>query len=240
MVRAMTLPLPSERLPLATYLAARSWLLENDPDAARMVEWSLNEIRPPKSPEAMAGEIIWIILCAGRSAQAARTIEAKVWAAIRAGEPVVTVFGYHAKAAAIERAWREREADFAALQAVLAGGDPVRLLEWCHAIPFIGDDTQFQLAKNFGAQVCKPDRWLCRLTGFPDRPRAPIKVRFAACMALCNELAQASGDTVAVVDSILWLACNKGVLVTDCDAAPVSLITTAVTARSIYESAPQV
>lgn len=237
-MRAMTLPLPVERLPLATYLAARAWLLENDPDAAQMIEWSLNEIRPPKSPEAMASEIIWIILCAGRSAQAARTIEAKVWAAIRAGEPVVDAFGYRAKAAAIERAWREREADFAALQNVLAANDPVRLLEWCHAIPFIGDDTQYQLAKNFGVQMCKPDRHLCRLSGIPDRPRAPLKVRFVACMALYSELARASGDTIAVVDSILWLACNKGVLVSDCDAAPVTLNTKAVTARSIYESAP--
>lgn len=237
-MRATTLPPPSERLPLAMYLAARSWLVERDPDATRMIEWSLNKISPPKTPEAMAGEIIWIILCAGRSAQAARTIEAKVWRAIRAGEPVVTAFGYRAKAAAIERAWRERDADFASLQDVLTADDPVRLLEWCHAIPFVGDDTQYQLAKNFGAQVCKPDIWLCRLSGFPDRPRAPVKVRFAACMALCSELARTSGDTIAVIDSILWLACNKGVLVTDCDASPITLDTAPVTVRSIYESAP--
>lgn len=230
------IPKPDDRLPVDTYVAARTWLLANDPDAARMIEWSLNEIRPPKSPDDMAGEIIWIILCAGRSAQAARTIEAKVWRAIRAGDPVVTAFGYRAKAAAIERAWREREADFAALQDVLAIDDPVRLLEWCRAIPFVGEDTQYQLAKNFGVQVCKPDIWLCRLSGFPDRPRAPVKVRFAACMALCGELARASGDTIAVVDSILWLACNKGVLVTDCDASPITLNTKPVTARSIYET----
>ncbi|MBB5547458.1 hypothetical protein GGD70_007818 [Paraburkholderia fungorum] len=236
---ALMLSQSAERLPLAIYLAARSWLLANDPDAARMISWSLHEIRPPQSPEAMAGEIIWIILCAGRSAQAARTIEAKVWSAIRAGKPVVSAFGYRAKAAAIERAWREREADFAALQNVLAADDPVRLLEWCHAIPFVGDDTQYQLAKNFGVQVCKPDIWLCRLSGFPDRPRVPVKVRFAACMALCGDLARGSGDTIAVVDSMLWLACNKGVLVTDCEASPVTLNTGAVTARSIYKSAPQ-
>lgn len=232
------IPKPDDRLPVDTYVAARTWLLANDPDAARMIEWSLNEIRPPKSPENMASEIIWIILCAGRSAQAARTIEAKVWRAIRAGEPVVTAFGYRAKASAIERAWRDREADFAALQDVLATNDTVRLLEWCRAIPFVGQDTQYQLAKNFGVQVCKPDIHLCRLSGFPDRPQAPVKVRFAACMALCGELARASGDSIAVVDSILWLACNKGVLVTDCDAAPITLNTKPVTARSIYESGP--
>lgn len=44
----------------------------------------------------MSREIIWVILCAGRSAQSARTIEAKVLAAIDAGQPVVEVFGYRA------------------------------------------------------------------------------------------------------------------------------------------------
>jgi hypothetical protein len=232
-----SIPDPRSRLPVDLYVAARTWLLENDPDAARMLEWSEKEIRPPESPERMASEVIWIILCAGRSAQAARTIEAKVWLAIEAGEPVVNAFGYRAKAAAIERAWREREKDFAALQVVLATNDPARLLEWCKAIPFVGDDTQYQLAKNFGTQVCKPDRWLDRLCGFPDRPRAPVKVRFPACMALCGELAIATGDSIAAVDSLLWLACNKGVLVTDGNAGPIALNTSPVNARSIYESA---
>lgn len=237
-MRTLSIPEPGIRLPVELYVAARTWLLAYDPDAARMLAWSEKEIRPPESPERMASEIIWIILCAGRNAQAARTIEAKVWRAIDAGEPVVSAFGYRAKAAAIERAWHEREKDFATLQVVLALNDPVRLLEWCKAIPFVGDDTQYQLAKNFGTQVCKPDRWLDRLTGFPDRPRAPVKVRFPACMALCRVLASATGDSVAAVDSVLWLACNKGVLVTDCNAGPIVLNTNPVTTRSIYTSAP--
>lgn len=220
------------------YRELRSWLVLNDPDASRMLSWAERDTRPPETPEKMAWEIIWIILCAGRSAQAARTIERKVIAAIQSGQPVVDVFGYRAKAAAIERAWIERDADFATLQTVLEHKDPQTLLAWCRSIPYVGDDTQFQLAKNFGVAVPKPDIWMCRLSGIPDRPRLALKLRFAACMALCQYLSDRSGDGIAVVDSLLWLACNKGVLVTDADAGAVSLDLHAHAARSIYTSAP--
>ncbi|WP_321908236.1 hypothetical protein [Burkholderia cepacia] len=221
-------------MPVDMYRAARAWLLANDPDAPRMFEWSSNGTRPPKTAEDMACEVIWIILCAGRSAQAARTIEGKVFRAIRAGEPVVTAFGYRAKADAIERAWRERAADFKTLRDTLSTGDVVQLLEWCRRIPFVGDVTKYQLAKNFGAALCKPDIWLARICGFPDRPAVPSEVRFKACMALCESLAWATGDSIPVVDSVLWLACNKGVLVTDCNAAAVALNTAPGFQRSIY------
>lgn len=234
------IPPPNERLPVETYLAARTWLLENDPDAARMLVWSECETRPPETPDQMAWEIIWIILCAGRSAQAARTIEKKVRAAIETGTPVVDAFGYKKKAEAIERAWNDRASDFDALQTVLATGDPEALLAWCKAIPFIGDDTQYQLAKNFGTDVAKPDIWMCRLAGIPDKPRLGVQVRFRACMELCRFLGAVTGERLATEDSILWLACNKGILVTDGHAGPVSLNTNAHMPRSIYESADDV
>lgn len=230
------IPAPETRLPASMYAQMRAWMIRNDPDAAEIVGWS-QQTSPPQTAEKMAEEIIWIILCAGRSAQAARTIEAKVWQAMREGKPVVSVFGYRAKAQAIERAWRERAVDFATLQTVLATNDPARLLEWCRSIPFIGDDTQFQLAKNFGAQVPKPDIWWCRVAGIPDRPRRRVEERFAACLALCQMLSAASGDPIAVVDSLVWLACNKGVLQTDAEASPPRLNLTTSRARSIFEAA---
>lgn len=228
----LIVPPPESRVPVSLYQELRAWLLENDPDGKEMLEWSTQYIGFPMTAEDMAGEIIWIILCAGRSAQAARTIEKRVWAALRDGRPVVEAFGYRAKAEAIERAWRERDLDFAALREV-GNADVEKLVAWCGSLPFVGDDTQFQLAKNFGADVCKPDIWLCRLAGIPDRPRRAVKFRFPACMALCRPLAAASGDRVATVDSLLWLACNKGVLAVDNAAGPVRFKPRAITARSI-------
>jgi hypothetical protein len=184
----------------------------------------------------LAGEIIWIILCAGRSAQAARTIEARVWCAIRQGRPVVEAFGYRAKAEAIETAWSNRGGLFGELWKVLETDDLTRLVEWCGNLRFIGDDTKWQLAKNLGADVCKPDIWLCRLAGFPDKPRRPERIRFPACMDLCRPLAEATGDRIATVDSVLWLACNKGVLVPTPEA--VHFRPKTITARPILASEP--
>lgn len=211
-----------QRITLPMYLELRAWLLQNDPDGRPMMDWAAQQCKPPGSPEKMASEIVWIILCAGRKAQAARTIEKKVWDAIHRGAPVVSVFGHKGKAAAIERAWRERAADYSALQQALASNDASKLVEWCGSIPYVGDDTKFQLSKNFGADVCKPDIWLCRLAGIPDKPRRNVTYRFETCMELCRYLAQASGDCIAVVDSMLWLACNKGVLFVSPEAGEVS------------------
>ncbi|WP_199030767.1 hypothetical protein [Ralstonia sp. ASV6] len=219
---SFVVPDPATRVPESLYREVRHWLLENDPDAAAMVDWSANRIGPPADSGAMAGEIIWIILCAGRKAQAARTIERKVWRAINAGEPVVNAFGYRAKAEAIEKIYRERDEYFTSLLDVLAMQDDVALVEWCGSLPYVGQVTKYQLAKNFGADVAKPDIWLCRLAGFPDQPRKALRFRFPACMALCEPLAKATGDSIATVDTLLWLACNKGTLCVDDQGGPVS------------------
>lgn len=226
------MPDPAQRIPGGLWVDVRRWLLENDPDAPDMLEWSARGTGLPATAEAMAGEVIWIILCAGRSAQAARTIQRKVWGAINAGRPTVEAFGYRAKAAAIDRAWYERHADFENLQAI-GNRDLESLLAWCKSLPFVGDDTQYQLAKNFGADLCKPDIWMCRLAGIPDRPRRAVHLRFAACMALCRHLAGITGDRIATVDSLLWLACNKGVLAVGSEAGGVAFTKT-IGKRSIY------
>lgn len=229
-------PPPEDRIAASTYLEARAWLLANDEDAQRMRDWS-ERVRYPRDPDHTAHEIIWIILCAGRSAQSARTIENKVMAAIRGGRPIVEAFGYRAKAEAMEDAWKRRAELYGELVAVLASGDQEAVVDWCGAIRYVGDDTKFQLAKNFGADVCKPDIWLSRLTGFPDRPRLAVRRRFPACMALCRHLGAAAGDKVATVDSLLWLACNKGVLKVSPEAGPVTFDAKRITARSIYTAA---
>jgi hypothetical protein len=226
-----------ERVPLALYVQARDWLLAHDPDGPHTYQWARAETGRPATSDDLAGDVIWIILCAGRSAQAARTIEAKVWDAIHTGRPVVEVFGYRKKADAIERAWRERGGDFEALTAI-PEDDIDGLITWCESIPFVGDDTKFQLAKNFGADVCKPDIWLCRLAGFPDRPRRRVEVRFKVCQTLCEHLGIGAGDSIATVDTMLWLACNKGVITVSSEAGPVTFTPPAkLTARAISPQA---
>lgn len=227
----------ADRITPATYESVREWLRANDPDAPELFRWSVEDCRPAEDAETLAQEVVWVILCAGRSAQAARTIERKVWTALEAGKPVVEVFGYRAKAAAIERAWRERDADFERYRTAAAKADACALLDFFHSIPFVGDDTQFQLAKNLGAQVPKPDIWLCRLAGIPDRPRLRLVQRIAACTEMCSALAVATGDSVALIDSVLWLACNKGVLAVGPDAGSVEFRPRSNARSSIYADA---
>lgn len=238
---SFTVPDPASRVSAGMYTEVRAWLLANDPDAQRLLEWSAATLTAPATPEKLASEVIWVILCAGRSAQAARTIERKVWDAINHGRPVVEAFGYRAKAAAIERAWREREQDFEKMNRAVAVGSAEALVDWCGSIPFIGDDTQFQLAKNLGGDFSKPDRWVCRLAGIPDKPRRAVKYRFPACMALCRPLAEATGDRIAMIDSALWLAAAKGVLIVDANAGPVLFDPEKRSKeRSIFDAAPSV
>lgn len=122
------------------------------------------------------------------------------------------------------------DSDFAAFQAVLAAGDVDTMLEWCAGIPFVGAITKYQLAKNVGFDVCKPDIWLARLAGLPEK--TPVKRLFPACQALCAGLAAATGDRIATVDSVLWLACNKQLL--DITAGGVSFVPRVGARRSIY------
>jgi hypothetical protein len=228
---------PSNRLPPQVYIQVRDHLLNTDADAREIYAWSRTGRKPPETPEHLAGEIIWIILCAGRSAQAARTIERRVRAALDAGESAATAFGYRAKAAAIDRAWRERTLDFQKLHAVLKADNPALLLDWCESIPFVGAITKYQLAKNLGRDdVTKPDIHLCRLAGIADDAKVSASARFAVCMQFCAPLAAASGDTIATVDSILWLGANKGVFVVDAAAGPISFNPTGNNRGSIYLS----
>jgi len=222
---------PEHRISPRYYSMIRDWMVGNDPDAPEIIDWS-ETIRPPDSAEDLAREISYIILCAGRSAQAARTIHRRVMAAVEAGRPAVEGFGYKAKADAIDGAWRRRGELFREMTAGLARGDEAACVEWCQSIPFIGDDTKWQLAKNIGLDVCKPDIWLCRLAGYPDKPRRPVAERFDACMRLCRLLSEASGDRIATVDSVLWLACNKKLL--DANVHGVSFAQARPRGRSIY------
>lgn len=62
-------------------------------------------------------------------------------------------------------------------------------------LPYIGPVTYFHLAKNIGIQVAKPDRHLTRFAadfGFPN------------VQELCSFLSYKTGDSIPVIDIVLW------------------------------------
>jgi 3-methyladenine DNA glycosylase Tag len=61
--------------------------------------------------------------------------------------------------------------------------------------PYIGPTIVYHLAKNIGLQVAKPDRHLVRIAEHFGEPDVQV---------FCRELAARTGDSVPVVDLVLW------------------------------------
>lgn len=163
------------------------------------INWS-ETCAPPIDADAFAGEVIFVICNSGMKNTIARRIFGKVMDALENGRFVHAVFGHKGKVEAICHVWEHRETLFADLiRTIAAGGD---MIEWCVALPFIGNITKYHLAKNFGAQVAKPDVHLQRLA---DRESCTPQ-------QLCERLSEASGLRIATVDVLLWRACAIGVI----------------------------
>lgn len=164
------------------------------------IEWS-ESIEPPDSAVEFASEAIFVIANSGMHHRAGRSIYLKSMAQLRAGEPVWDVFKHPGKVAAIEEIWRNREELYLDYLVWSAAG-PEKELEFCARLPWIGGITKYHLAKNFGANVAKPDRHLQRLA---DREGITPQ-------ALCDRLAAESGLRAATVDVVLWRACAIGII----------------------------
>lgn len=70
--------------------------------------------------------------------------------------------------------------------------DPIHQLQ---RLPFIGPVTSWHLAKNLGLDVAKNDRHLARLAE---------ELGYSDANTLCGDIAEATGERVAVVDLVLW------------------------------------
>lgn len=159
------------------------------------IEWS-EGVMPPTDPVGFAREAIFVICNSGMRFTVAQGIFNRVMAALEAGGAAGDAFGHKGKAAAIDHIWREREA---LLEAYLAAPDK---LEFCQSLPWIGGITKYHLAKNFGADVAKPDVHLQRLAD----------VEGCTAQELCDRLAAETGYRAATVDVVLWRACAIGAI----------------------------
>lgn len=170
-------------------------VLELGEVAVSDIDWSEN-CCPPEDADEFASEAIFVICNSGMKNTVARRIYDRVMPAIKAGRSAGTAFGHVGKAAAMDDIWRRR---VELLKAYTAANDKV---EFCESLPWIGGITKYHLAKNFGAQVAKPDVHLKRLA---DREGV-------SSQALCERLSAATGYKVPTIDLILWRACANGVV----------------------------
>jgi hypothetical protein len=159
------------------------------------IEWSEN-VEPPIDAEEFAREAIFVICNSGMRFTVARGIFDRVMAALQRGESASTAFGHVGKAGAIDLIWQDRAIFYANF---LSTND---VLEFCESLPWIGPITKYHLAKNFGANVAKPDVHLARLA----------KREGVTPHQLCQRLAIATGYRIATVDVVLWRACAIGAI----------------------------
>lgn len=70
--------------------------------------------------------------------------------------------------------------------------NPLQVLQ---SLPFIGPTTRYHLAKNIGLPFAKPDRHLVRLAN---------SIGYSDVQQFCEDIAGHVGDSVPVVDIVLW------------------------------------
>lgn len=130
-------------------------------------------------------------------AQIARKIYDRLIYSLELGNEITPEkFGHVGKRGAINEIWFERDDWFS-----LYNGAKDKL-EFLERLPWIGPITKYHLAKNFGLDYCKPDRWLVRIaTSYETTPEE-----------LCGRLAKETGDRIGTVDYVIWRAANLGLV----------------------------
>ena len=159
------------------------------------IEWS-ESVQEPQDADGFAREAIFVICNSGMRFTVAQGIFNRVMEQLLANGSAHEAFGHKGKSDAIDRIWRDRER---LLSEYRAAPDK---LAFCESLPFIGGITKYHLAKNFGADVAKPDVHLQRLADWEG----------TTPQALCDRLAKESGYRASTVDLILWRACAIGLI----------------------------
>ena len=159
------------------------------------IEWT-ESLAPPDGPDDFAQQTIYVICNSGMANTVATVIYDRCMNALRDGESVTGVFRHPGKSLAIDAIWRERERHYADYMAAEDKVAALRALSW------IGDITALHLAKNFGADVAKPDVHMERLA----------RAESTSTEELCARLSAETGYRAATIDTILWRACALKVL----------------------------
>ena len=186
------------------YLKIRKLVIDHGQD----LDW-LQHPKRPTTAEKMSEHIIYTQMGSFWKETNVGKYFPKVMAALRAGTPVRQVFKNKRKAKAIEFAWRNRDRLFAELKTFPTSFNApcyevtkadLDLVEWCDKIPYLGEKTKFLAAREFGANVPKPDIWMERFAAYSGEE----------VLSMCKRLARATGDRIAVVDLVLWYAGSRG------------------------------
>lgn len=159
------------------------------------IDWS-EAIKAPEDADRFAQEAIFVICGSGFRNSVAVPIFERCMVALREGRSAAEEYGHEGKCKAIDHIWAERKTLFAAYR---AAPDP---LEFLQELPWIGPVTTYHLQKNLGGDHAKPDVHMERLA---RRDRTTTH-------KLCRRLAKQTGYRAATIDTVLWRACETGLL----------------------------
>lgn len=151
---------------------------------------------PPADADAFASEAISVICNSGLSNVVAGPVYRRCIAALRAGQSSSTQFRHKHKTAAIDAIWADRHALF---ERYANFEEPMLVLA---ELPFIGPVTVYHLAKNFGSDTAKADVHMERLAAREQ----------TTTHRMCRRLSRETGYRIATIDSVLWRACELGIL----------------------------
>lgn len=198
----------------ANYLHMKQLLLESGDTARHMLARAQRPVPSPATPDHVALEVCWAVLCAGRIASGSRFIEARLHVALATGRTnsLAQIVGSRRKAEAVGTIWEQRLRLFASFEEVLAAANPLVALDWAIEVPGVGHATCNRLLKALGVEVLEPNTWLCCLAGVRAAHRLSYRDRFARCQDFGCRIASATGDAVRVVDAVLWGSHRSGLL----------------------------
>jgi hypothetical protein len=168
---------------------------------AAEVDWA-EGLKPVEDSWEFFCEYVWVVINAGMREQVARKIFDRIMDELEKGgsETLDHAFGNKAKVMAIQDMLANLTDTFEKYRALETDDGRLRFLEGLH---FIGSVTKYHLAKNLGmTTVCKPDRHLVRIAG--ESSTTP--------QAMCDGISQVTGDSVALVDQVIWRAANLGMI----------------------------
>lgn len=177
------------------YLAYRRMVMELDPDAMERVKTK----SPPKDETDFALRVSYVILNSGMRWTVAQDIWSRLRPSLMGTGEVGTTFGHPGKAKSINLVMSKRTEFFEGFRLAWEEG-PETVIEFCGALPHVGEITKYHLAKNLGVDVAKPDVWLERVA----------RQSGETVQELCGRLSKQSGDSVSTVDYVIWKTCQQG------------------------------
>src|SRR5581483_8025787 len=89
------------QMDIDTYLRLKKQVLERGYQSD--IDWC-ETVGPPETADVFVSEYVWVVLNSGMKAEVARRIWERVWAAVRRGDLVSTVFRHPGKARDIQDA----------------------------------------------------------------------------------------------------------------------------------------